>query len=466
MISRRAISLIIFLALLNLAPLRAPGPLGLDGNVARAAEGPQELEAFQGYLEAAPMGMDVRHAWSFPGGRGENVKIIDIEYNWNIEHNDLLDATSDLLIHVRGTDPSPEQNVNHGTAVLGELVAADDGIGITGIANKAKIGLINPLISSSTQDVASAIRRAIGRLEAGDVIVLELQSTNGPRFEAQTGRGMAPIEIEPPVFDAVRDATNAGIIVVESAANGFEDLDHPAYLGLFNRAQRDSGAIIVGAGWPEGGVYGPGPDLTRVPECNYGSRVDVQGWGRFVTTCGYGDIRHEQGPNNWYTIDFGATSSATAMVAGACAILQSIVKERGRPPLSPRDLRRLLVSTGTLQQGDLSEHIGPRPNLLAAIAALDAPLGDGPIITNARMKGAKLVVDGDGFRTNESVIEIDGSPVTKLKYPSDFRRGNGTTTRIMTKKDVTSLLPPGQQVLLTVFIPGSNQRSDPFPFTR
>jgi hypothetical protein len=367
---------------------------------------------------------------------------------------------------VRGTDPSPDQNVNHGTAVLGELVAADDGIGITGIANKAKVGLINPLTSASTQDVASAIRRAIGRLEAGDVIVLELQSTNGPRFDAQTGRGMTPIEIEPPVFDAVREATNAGIIVVESAANGFEDLDHAAYNGLFNRAQRDSGAIIVGAGLPEGGVYGPGPDLTRVTECNYGSRVDVQGWGRFVTTCGYGDLRREQGPNNWYTIDFGATSGATAMVAGACAILQSIVKERGRPPLSPRDLRRLLVSTGTPQQGDIREHIGPRPNLLAAVAALDAPLGDVPIITNARMKGAKLLLDGDSFRTNESVIEIDGIPVTKLKYPSDFRLGNGTTTRIMTKKDVTSLLPTGQQVLLTVFIPGANQRSDPFPFTR
>jgi hypothetical protein len=154
------------------------------------------------------------------------------------------------------------------------------------------------------------------------------------------------------------------------------------------------------------------------------------------------------------------------MVAGACAILQSIVKERGRPPLSPRDLRRLLVSTGTPQQGDVSQHIGPRPNLLAAIAALDAPLGEGPIITNARMKGGKLVVDGEDFRTNESVIEIDGTAVTKLKYPSNFRLGNGTTTRLMTKKDVTSLLPAGQQVLLTVFIPGSNQRSDPFPFTR
>ena len=39
---------------------------------------PQDLEKDQGYLDPAPGGMDVRYAWAQNGGRGQNVKIIDI----------------------------------------------------------------------------------------------------------------------------------------------------------------------------------------------------------------------------------------------------------------------------------------------------------------------------------------------------------------------------------------------------
>jgi Subtilase family len=431
---------------------------------------PQELEVFQAYLDPAPFGMDVRYAWTLPGGKGENIKIIDIELNWNLQHQDLAAATSNAFILVRGVDRIPDDvqnqsNINHGTAVLGELVAADDGIGVTGIAHGARLGLINPLTNGTTPDVAGAIRRAASKLDPGDVMVLEL-SVAGPRFDPFNGRGLAPIEFQQDIFAAIKDATSSGIIVVESAGNGFEDLDHSAYAGTFDRSNRDSGAIIVGAGRPEGDIYGSGPDRTRTEESNYGSRVDLQGWGRFVTTSGYGPYREEQGPNHLYTIDFGATSAATAMVAGAAAVLQSIVKERGRASLTPDELRRLLVSTGTPQAGDLGEHIGPRPNLRAAIAGLDSAGAD-PVITKVKFKsGGKLVVDGAGFTTDDSEIEIDGTAVTKVKYPSDYRLPNGQTTRLITKGDVSGLLPKGVEVAITVFTPGSGKRSEPFLFSR
>src|SRR5262245_7577746 len=60
------------------------------------AAGPQDLEAFQGYLEAAPLGLEVRYGWTLPGGHGENVRIADIEFSWNLDHNDLLAAASNL----------------------------------------------------------------------------------------------------------------------------------------------------------------------------------------------------------------------------------------------------------------------------------------------------------------------------------------------------------------------------------
>ncbi|HSO75630.1 MAG TPA: S8 family serine peptidase [Blastocatellia bacterium] len=432
---------------------------------------PQELEEFQAYLDPAPLGMDVRYAWTLPGGKGENVKIVDIELNWNLNHNDLAAAVSDAFILVKGIDSLPDAtqnqaNMNHGTAVLGGLVAADDGIGVTGIAHRARLGLVNPLTNGTAPDVAGAIRRAASRLDQGDVMLLEL-SVAGPRFDPFGGRGLAPVEFEPAIFTAIKEATSSGIIVVESAGNGFEDLDHPAYAGAFNRSNRNSGAIIVGAGRPEGGIYGSGPDRTRTEESNYGSRVDLQGWGRFVTTCGYGDLRFEQGPNNWYTIDFGATSAAAAMVAGAAAVLQSIVKERGREPLTPVEMRLLLVSTGTPQAGNLNEHIGPRPNLRAAIEGLDS-LGVDPAITSVKLKngGAKLVVDGSGFTTGDSIIEINGTAVPKHKYPAEFRLLNGQTTRLVTKGDISGLVPSSGEVSIVVFTPSSGKRSEPFMLTR
>ncbi|HTG14575.1 MAG TPA: S8 family serine peptidase, partial [Blastocatellia bacterium] len=292
-------------------------------------------------------------------------------------------------------------------------------------------------------------------------------SVAGPRFDPFVGRGLVPIEYEPDIFAAIKEATQAGIIVVESAGNGFDDLGHPAYGGAFNRSSRDSGAIIVGAGKPpEGDIYGSGPDRTRIEQSNFGSRVDLQGWGIFVTTCGYGDLRHEQGENNWYTIDFGFTSAATAMVAGAAAVLQSIVKERGRAPLTPAELRRLLVSTGTPQAGNLGEHIGPRPDLRAAIAGLDSQ-GPEPAISRIKFKsGGKMVVDGAGFTTADSIVEIDGTAITKVKYPADYQLLNGETTRLITKSDVRGLVPQGVEVAITVFTPSSGKRSEPFLFTR
>src|SRR6266496_5471585 len=69
--------------------------------VSLAADG-TSLETNQGYLEAAPLGLDVRYAWTLPGGRGENIRICDVEYSWNLTHSDLVNATSNLFVYVQG----------------------------------------------------------------------------------------------------------------------------------------------------------------------------------------------------------------------------------------------------------------------------------------------------------------------------------------------------------------------------
>jgi subtilisin family serine protease len=455
------------LVFLLLVSMVAPTPGARASRQADDLE-PRELEAFQGYLDPAPTGMDIRYAWTLPGGHGENVRIVDIEFNWNLSHNDLAGAVADPFILVRGTDPLPQFNINHGTAVLGELVASPDGIGVTGIAYGAQIGLINPVSDgSSIPRVADAINLAARRLDAGDVILLEQQSIAGPRFDASNGRGLLPIEFDPGVFDAIRAAVARGIVVIEPASNGFENLDDPIYKGAFDRTKKDSGAIFVGSAFPPEGIYGPGPDRVRTEDSNYGGRLDVQGWGRYVTTCGYGDLRREQGENNWYTINFGGTSSAAAMVAGAVAVLQSIVKERGLSPLTPAQVRQLLGATGSPQKGDCSQNIGPRPDLRAAIAAIDSGnAGPTPRITAVvfNKSNGRLTVDGESFVAGDSIIEIDGARVRKLKYPTGSDLCAGTATRIMSKKNVSGQLPADKEVEITVFTPSTGKRSEPFPF--
>ena len=108
------------------------------------------------------------------------------------------------------------------------------------------------------------------------------------------------------------NATSRGIIVVEAAGNGAENLDDALYQtpggrlpgrrgrNPFRRANRDSGAIVVGAGAPPPGTHGRdhGPDRSRLDFSNWGALVDAQGWGREVTTLRLRRSagRHQRGP--------------------------------------------------------------------------------------------------------------------------------------------------------------------------
>ncbi|HKV37900.1 MAG TPA: S8 family serine peptidase, partial [Blastocatellia bacterium] len=355
--------------------------------------------------------------------------------------------------------------VNHGTAVLGELVAQDDGQGVTGIANQSTMGLINPQASASATDVAAAINRAAAILGPGDVILVE-QQTLGLRYNPATGQGLVPIEFEPDVFAAIKAATSRGIVVIEPSSNGSENLDDAIYTGYFNRISHDSGAIVVGAGQASTSAH---TDRAWFNESDYGLRVDVQGWGQGVATCGFGDVRLGTGQDFWYTTKFGGTSGAAAMVAGAAALLESIVKARNQPPLSPVALRQLLIVTGSGQAGDLTKHIGSRPDLKAAIAGLDTSLQPiQPVINSASYNPAsgRLTIVGANFLPGNAIVRIDGMQVRKIKYPGGSIQPDGTATRIMTKGNITSMLPEGVIVQITVSNPATGLSSPMFAFSR
>ena len=310
----------------------------------------------QGYLDAAPGGIDVMAAWKHV--RGAGVQFADIEGGWNAKHEDLPGAR---ITHVAGKMINDQSWRAHGTAVLGEVVGVDNGKGVTGIAPD-----VDHVYTSSigSQTTAEAIDTAAAVLHAGDVLLIELQG-GGPR-----GR-YVPMEYWDDNFDVIRDATDRGIVVIEAAGNGNENLDHPVFKRKFDRSFRDSGAIMIGAGAPLRAGYS---DREKLDFSNYGSRVDVQGWGRKVATLDYGDLQKCEGTESGfidrhYTGEFSGTSSASPIVAGAAVLLESYAHTRGRL-LAPREVRALLTETGTPQLGNLKTHIGPRPDLARAFAMM------------------------------------------------------------------------------------------------
>jgi hypothetical protein len=357
----------------------AEPPEILNDMVPLADEPPIETPDFtarQGYLDSAPGGIDARYAWTQPGGGGgPGVSIIDIEGAWRFTHEDLLLNQGGVA---GGTQSTSLNWTNHGTAVVGEFGGDWGAFGITGICPDAYVRAISIFGGIGS---AGAIRQAADMLNAGDIILIELHRP-GPRFNyasRRDQRGYIAIEWWPDDFDAIRYATSRGVIVVGAAGNGGENLDDAIYntrpagfptnwTNPFNRANRDSGAIVVGAGAPPPGTHGGnhGPDRSRLDFSNYGALVDAQGWGREVTTTGYGDLQGGGNEDEWYTDQFSGTSSASPIVVGALACVQGILRRSGSF-LNPTQARELLRVTGSPQQDapgrPSTQRIGNRPNL-------------------------------------------------------------------------------------------------------
>jgi hypothetical protein len=338
----------------------------------------------QGYLDRAPVGIDARLAWTQAGGEGAEVRVIDIEGAWRFTHEDLLRNQGGAI---GGAQSTALVWRNHGTAVIGEFAGDRNTFGVTGICPLANVRAISVFDTGS----AAAIRQAANALRPGDIILIELHRP-GPRFDFKSRydqRGYIAIEWWPDDFDAILYATERGIIVVEAAGNGGEDLDDPGYdtpgtaafpagwANPFHRGGRDCGAILVGAGAPPPGTHGRshGPDRSRLDFSNFGAAVDAQGWGSEVATTGYGDLQGGPNEDEWYTDEFGGTSSASPIVVGALGSLQGILRARGAPPVTPPQARQLLRTTGSPQQDapgrPATQRIGSRPDLARLIAALD-----------------------------------------------------------------------------------------------
>ncbi|MEC2712670.1 S8 family serine peptidase, partial [Bacillus cereus] len=312
----------------------------------------------QGYLEAAPYGINAPFAWGIQGGNGNGITFVDMEYGWLLNHEDLLHQNIELM-----SGRNIDQHVGHGTSVLGIVSSEDNEVGNIGIAPKAKAKVISQIRDNGQYNTADAILSAVNQLEAGDVLLLEAQAS----FDGY-GDKYLPVEVQPDIFDAIRAGTDKGIVIIEAGANGWNDLDQfkdrkgKQVLNRNSKDFKDSGAIMVGAGsssFPH----------ERMWFSNYGSRIDVYGWGENVDTT---TAEQSRSAVNLYTSSFSGTSSAAPIIAGAATLVQSIAKENLGQPYRPSELRAILSnqSTGTKSKDPYADKIGVLPDLKSILVNL------------------------------------------------------------------------------------------------
>ena len=154
------------------------------------------LASRQNYLDAAPVGIDARWAWTQPNGDGAGVGFIDLEQGWLLNHEDLIEKTPTLIFN-----DNRDIDQDHGTAVLGVVVGVDNCVGIVGVApGVSSVRVVSHYNAPYDTDlhVADAIAAALDVMAPGDVLLLEVQ------------RDFLPTETDDVDFNAIRLASALG----------------------------------------------------------------------------------------------------------------------------------------------------------------------------------------------------------------------------------------------------------------
>ncbi len=401
-----------------------------------------DLTDRQGYLKGFigddVYGIDADYAQSI-GIFGQGIKVADVEWGMDYLHEDLKSNNFVELIKA-GVDTDK----SHGTSVSGILIGKNNGFGITGAVYKLdKFYGVSHYSTDLVYRPEHALLTALSKLDVGDVLILEMQSHE---YE--------PIDIYQSIWDIIKAATDSGIIVVEAAGNGSLNLESSVYQNFRDRG--DNGVIRVGAGTRKG--------RNKLAFSNYGNSVHIQAWGEKVVTTGIeGNLIYNGGDQAAYIDDFAGTSSATAIVATSIVSLQSYAKNEFGVILKPKEVKDLLISTGTPQGA--GGHIGPLPNIKRMFKKIEEIHGKIPNFSLPSGEWRLITLPADPG-SNNTIQDILGDDIPgEIGVDWAIYSYNGLTNKYTAHK-IEDKLKPGvaywviheSGTTVTLDMPGSSTR--------
>lgn len=329
----------------------------IDGDVAQMQYGDEMVRAPE--------------AWEMMPEDTATVRVAVIDTGIDATHPELADCAIEGTTIIdtnaagdRYADDAKDDH-GHGTHVAGIIAAAwNNGIGINGIAGKAKIEILpvkvlNDAGKGSTYDIIEGIRYAADH--GASILNLSLGSGSSSKLEAE----------------AVRYAQNKGCLVI--AASGNDSID-------------------VALNWPASyeDVISVGSVDAREERSyfsNYGETLDVAAPGSDIISSIPKSIAMQESAQggtvygndqDGYYVSWSGTSMATPHVAGAAALYKAV-----NPGVTGADIGTLITETAR-DVGDIGKDIETGSGIVDAAAMLDGKVIKTPLKIKSPAEGSEL----------------------------------------------------------------------------
>ena len=237
----------------------------------------------------------------------------------------------------------PPNGIGHGTHVAGIAAAIEDGKGVTGVAQGARLWAIKVLDGTGNGywssvicglDYVASLKDSDGTTPTIEVVNMSLAGPGSD--DGDCGHSNSDL-----LHQAVCNLSDAGVTMVAAAGNesrdasgdipaAYDEVITVAAMSEGHGLPRPPGAPNTSCGWSDA-------DNSFATFSNYGADVDLIAPGECVwSTAPDSKLRMMSG-----------TSMATPHVAGGAALYYLEEARLGRPRPTPQQVRAALIATGT-----------------------------------------------------------------------------------------------------------------------